>query len=694
MTKHYYLIFILVLLSATSLRSQNYYYKTYQITDEHRYDEGKMGGHWGHHLGHMVRTRTTGLWYVDDTGTNVNYNPALNYHHFKGNYWLKEYTINNPATIQQNTASIAVGDTIFTYGLNINGGYIEEAVFNTKELTGYYNRQIFHTGYSTNYIGAAVSPNGTKIVWWTRVVDNNGPAPWLYVYKDASGWNGPIESYVPGNDFSYVFATFLDDTTMYVAGEIPGGSAPNWTYKMGACKVVLGQPIEDLQVFSGNYTSHSIWVNKANADLHLFGHSFSGNVSYYWKPESGSWSDETYVPIGGVSRFRLIEDKNGLLYAVYNQSGFKTLIIDSKSIDSMIDFNQYEIIDLGLIDGYNASNSIWAEAPEYQTTPVSGLNFAYHGNDWTYSNYLRHLELLMNDHGVTLDISFPNGLEKFEGSEKRTISWFNIENSTVDSVVIELSANKGQNWIVLAKEKNTGYYKWTIPRIKSDSCLIRISDARDYNVFDLSDTTFSIDYTVVTDTLPIATIQMPTQDTTVTAGSSVDFKGIASDGDGYIVKYFWDTGDGRIVQGVSVKSFSHAYETPGIYDLTFKALDNDGYWSIADSLCITVSGENSLDDASILPDKYLLLSNYPNPFNPVTTIHFKLPQNDNIDLLIVDLNGHIVAELIKDTFFKQGSYSIMWDGINYCGKTVSSGFYLCILKTSNKVEVSKMVFIQ
>lgn len=77
------------------LESQEYGIKSHQLTNQHRFQTGAVGGFWGHHLGHMVRTSTQGLWYVDDTGNNGNRNPAINYHHFDGMKWTLVKTLWN-----------------------------------------------------------------------------------------------------------------------------------------------------------------------------------------------------------------------------------------------------------------------------------------------------------------------------------------------------------------------------------------------------------------------------------------------------------------------------------------------------------------------------------------------------------------------------------------------------------------------
>ncbi len=383
--------------------SQGFYYSSYQLDVTHRYEAGYVGGFWGHHLGHMVRTNSYGLWYVDDSGTNVNVDSSTNYYRFVGNGWKFIYSLSNPPTIQQNVTSLAIGDSIYSYGLNINSDYIEEAIFNAKTMTTSGYNEVVSTATNTNYIGAAVSPNGTRVIWWTHVVNNSGPSQWLYIYHDGTGWHGPISSSIPGNDFSYVFVSFLNDSTFYAGGEVPGGNAPNWTFSLGAGEVVLGQPLSGFTIMPGdNLDACDIWVNRANGDVHLFGNATSGDISYFYKPAGGSWPDSaSYLPLPSVARCRLLDVPGDSLYLIISQNGFKTYVIDRASLTGAMDFSSAAAVPLNTDEGFTASYAIWCEAKEYQTAPVKCINFAFPGNDYAYSNILRNIQVFSGQHRDT-----------------------------------------------------------------------------------------------------------------------------------------------------------------------------------------------------------------------------------------------------------------------------------------------------
>ncbi len=99
-----------------------------------------------------------------------------------------------------------------------------------------------------------------------------------------------------------------------------------------------------------------------------------------------------------------------------------------------------------------------------------------------------------------------------------------------------------------------------------------------------------------------------------------------------------------------------------------------------------------------IPSEFTLTQNYPNPFNPSTTIEYGLPKAASIKIVIYDLLGETVKELVND--YKQaGSYKVNWNSDNKDGNNVSSGIYFYELRVRgiNGKELSfikKMVVLK
>ena len=95
----------------------------------------------------------------------------------------------------------------------------------------------------------------------------------------------------------------------------------------------------------------------------------------------------------------------------------------------------------------------------------------------------------------------------------------------------------------------------------------------------------------------------------------------------------------------------------------------------------------------MIPDDYFLSPNYPNPFNPVTTIAFGLPSAGRVRLEVFNLLGQKVVVLV-DERMPAGVHEISWHGNNDDGVAVSSGVYFYRLETAGFSETRKMLLIK
>ncbi|MCK5050659.1 MAG: M28 family peptidase [Candidatus Cloacimonetes bacterium] len=89
------------------------------------------------------------------------------------------------------------------------------------------------------------------------------------------------------------------------------------------------------------------------------------------------------------------------------------------------------------------------------------------------------------------------------------------------------------------------------------------------------------------------------------------------------------------------------------------------------------------------------ISNYPNPFNPSTTIMFNLTREitDDTEVTIYNLKGQKIKELIKEQL-SSGEHSVVWNGTDDNGLSVSSGIYLYKVKTGNFEKTKKMILLK
>ena len=99
-------------------------------------------------------------------------------------------------------------------------------------------------------------------------------------------------------------------------------------------------------------------------------------------------------------------------------------------------------------------------------------------------------------------------------------------------------------------------------------------------------------------------------------------------------------------------------------------------------------------DGHSIPDKFFLYNNYPNPFNPSTTLKFDLPQNvQNVKLVIYDVLGRKVAVLYSGSL-TAGRYAFSWDGRNQFGNLMPSGVYFASFKADQYSKTIKMMLVK
>jgi hypothetical protein len=89
-----------------------------------------------------------------------------------------------------------------------------------------------------------------------------------------------------------------------------------------------------------------------------------------------------------------------------------------------------------------------------------------------------------------------------------------------------------------------------------------------------------------------------------------------------------------------------------------------------------------------IPTEYKLHNNFPNPFNPVTKIRFDLPKASAVKLIIYDVTGKVIDELINKNL-SAGKFEAEWNAKNY-----SSGIYFYKLETENFTDVKKLVLLK
>ena len=94
------------------------------------------------------------------------------------------------------------------------------------------------------------------------------------------------------------------------------------------------------------------------------------------------------------------------------------------------------------------------------------------------------------------------------------------------------------------------------------------------------------------------------------------------------------------------------------------------------------------------PEIYALAENYPNPFNPETTIKYQLPEAGDVRLEVYNMLGQVVTTLV-DQHQLARRYTVLWQGTNDNGQTVGSGIYFYRIQVGGEFQsVKKMLLLK
>lgn len=131
----------------------------------------------------------------------------------------------------------------------------------------------------------------------------------------------------------------------------------------------------------------------------------------------------------------------------------------------------------------------------------------------------------------------------------------------------------------------------------------------------------------------------------------------------------------------SISSFG-LDENSELYICTFNGSSSQIY-KFKPTVTSTISEEKNN-----IVSKYYFGNNYPNPFNPGTTIPYYLKSDANVEISVFNVKGQLIKNLINGKH-QAGYYSVYWDGKNSDAIVQTSGIYFCRMKIDNKVVNTK-----
>ena len=154
-----------------------------------------------------------------------------------------------------------------------------------------------------------------------------------------------------------------------------------------------------------------------------------------------------------------------------------------------------------------------------------------------------------------------------------------------------------------------------------------------------------------------------------------------------------DTSSGSLDPGeetVITVNFDSSDIEPGSYSGNI-VITCDSWDTKIINVVLDVSASDNQDD--LLPSSFQLNNNFPNPFNPVTSISFNLPHSSDIGLKVYNIKGQYICTLAEGVY-PSGTHSVIWNGTDDKGTSITSGVYLYKLSTENIEITRKMILLK
>ena len=157
----------------------------------------------------------------------------------------------------------------------------------------------------------------------------------------------------------------------------------------------------------------------------------------------------------------------------------------------------------------------------------------------------------------------------------------------------------------------------------------------------------------------------------------------------------------KVYYGRAFRYFEHWIDVGMTTEYTMSALQDTGLFYFAVTAYDSTGNESRLSNVvSIHIDGevsgkggFQLLSNYPNPMNPITRIPYSLSQRRFVTITMYDILGKEVKRLVEEEK-EAGAYAVEWDGMSENGIPVANGVYFCRMIVGNFSRTKKMTLLR
>ena len=156
------------------------------------------------------------------------------------------------------------------------------------------------------------------------------------------------------------------------------------------------------------------------------------------------------------------------------------------------------------------------------------------------------------------------------------------------------------------------------------------------------------------------------------------------------------SGTGHVEAPINWTEFVYdlaAYDNQSIY-IAIRCVSNDAFVFYVDDVSVHTNGGTVAGDDPLAPALTTALSgNYPNPFNPETTINYSVKDTTPVTIGIYNVKGQLVKTLVNEVK-AGGNHSVVWTGLDNNGRSVSSGVYYYKMNAGKYSSTKKMIMMK
>jgi hypothetical protein len=296
----------------------------------------------------------------------------------------------------------------------------------------------------------------------------------------------------------------------------------------------------------------------------------------------------------------------------------------------------------------------------------------------------------------TICVTSPDGSESWTVGTIHPITW--TSSNLTENVNIELNrAYPGGAWEILATTvTNNGSWNWTVAGTVSATARVRITAATRSALGDTSNAAFTI---AAPPTAAQITVTSPNGGESWQLSSRCQIIWSSQGVSGRVrieVNRSYPGGMWEVLSANAANTGTFLWNVRGatttMARIRVSSVSQSTVYDVSDgAFCIrSVSRTTGSPSPERAAGTYTDLSatNYPNPFNPTTTISFAIPEAGNVTLAVFDIMGRKVADLVN-SYQEAGSYSVPWDGT-----AVPAGVYVCRITMNGMTSANRMLLMK